>query len=618
MTKNTKQENKTKVNTKKTTAKKENSKKVNTKKNSPQKANVKKVNTKKENTKKVNTKQVNTKQTTKKQKESIKIIPIGGLHEIGKNLTAIQYKDEILIIDCGISFPTEEMYGVDVVIPDFSYLVDNSEKIKGLIVTHAHEDHIGAIPYLLKNINIPIYASRLTIGFIKRKLEEHKIKKPKLHEIKPGDTIKLGSYKIEAIHTTHSVADSLAYAIDTPVGKIVHTGDFKIDYTPVDGAPIDLLRFAELGKEGVQLLMCDSTNAARKGFTPSESVVGESLRNIFNTIEGRIVIATFSSNVHRVQKIIDIAVETGRKVAFSGRSMEQMVAISTELGYLDIPANTVVNLKKIKHVLDKELVVITTGSQGEPMSALYRMANGEHRDVKIRKGDTVILSSTPVPGNERSVSNIVNRLFELGAHVIYNDIAETHVSGHACSEELKIIHSLLKPKFFMPVHGEVRHLKANEQIALNLGLDQKNIIYAENGNVIELSSNKVKILDEKVPAEAIMVDGLGVGDVGAVVLNERKNLAEAGCVLIAVTLDKATGEILAGPSVSTRGLVYLKEYGELLEDAEDYIEEVLMMATPEQLDDEMAIKKLLRDKMRKFIYLRTERNPMIVSIVMQI
>ena len=559
-----------------------------------------------------------TKKKNKKIQDSIKIIPIGGLHEIGKNLTAIQYRDEIIIIDCGISFPTEEMFGIDVVIPDFSYLIENSEKIKGLFITHAHEDHIGAIPYLLQNINVPIYASRLTIGFIKRKLEEHKIKKPKLHEIFPGDIIRLGSFSIEAIHTTHSVADSLAYAINTPIGTIVHTGDFKIDYTPVDGDAIDLARFAELGKDGVQLLMCDSTNAARKGFTPSESVVGESLRNIFNTIDGRIIIATFSSNVHRVQKIIDIAVETGRKVAFSGRSMEQMVSIAQDLGYLDIPANTVVNLKKIKHVLDKELVIITTGSQGEPMSALYRMANGAHRDVKIRKGDTVILSSTPVPGNEKSVSNIVNELFELGASVIYNDIAETHVSGHACCEELKIIHSLLKPKFFMPIHGEVRHLKANEQIALKLGLDKKNIINACNGNIIELYSNKVKVLDEKVPAEAIMVDGLGVGDVGATVLNERKNLAEAGCVLIAVTLDQATGEILAGPSISTRGLIFLKEYGELIKSAEDYIEEVLLMATPEQLEDEMALKKLLRDKMRKFIYTRTERSPMIVSIIMQI
>ena len=558
------------------------------------------------------------KRKTKKTKEKLKIIPIGGLHEIGKNMTLLEYGDDILIIDCGMSFPDDQMLGIDVVIPNFNYLIENSDKIKGLIVTHAHEDHIGAIPYLLGKVRVPVYGSRLTIGFIKRKLEEHKIKKTKLVEIAPGDEVKIGCFKVEAIHTTHSVADSFAFAIDTPVGKVVHTGDFKVDYTPVDSEPIDLARFAKLGEEGVQLLLCDSTNAARKGYTPSEKVVGESLRNIFNTIDGRIIIATFSSNVHRVQKIFDIAVETGRKVALSGRSMEQMVAIAQELGYLDVPANTIVNLKKIKHVHDSELVVITTGSQGEPMSALYRMASGEHRDVKIRKGDTIILSSNPVPGNEKSVSNVVNQLFELGAQVIYNDIAETHVSGHACSEELKLIHSLIKPKFFMPVHGEARHLKAHEEIALELGMNPKNIVNAENGDIIELSKDKIKLSNEKVPAEAVMVDGLGVGDVGAVVLNERKNLSEAGCVLIAATLDSATGEILAGPSVSTRGLIYVKEYGELVEDAEMYIAEVLNQASPQQLDDEIALKKLLRDRMRKFIYERTKRSPMIVSIIMQV
>lgn len=558
------------------------------------------------------------KRKVKKPKEKLKIIPIGGLHEIGKNMTLLQYGDDIIIIDCGLSFPDDQMYGIDAVIPDFTYLIENSEKIRGLVVTHAHEDHIGAIPYLLSKVNVPVYASKLTIGFVKRKLQEQKVKKTKLNEIVPGDIVRLGCFKIEAIRTTHSVADSFAFAIDTPVGKVVHTGDFKVDYTPVDGEPINLARFAEIGQEGVKLLLCDSTNAERKGYTPSERVVGESLRQIFNSIDGRIVIATFSSNVHRVQKIIDIAVETGRKVAFSGRSMEQMVAIAQELGYLTIPANTVVNLKKIKHVHDNELVVITTGSQGEPMSALYRMASGDHRDVKIRKGDTIILSSTPVPGNEKSVSNVVNQLFELGAQVIYNDIAETHVSGHACSEELKLIHSLLKPKFFMPVHGEAKHLKAHEDIALELGMPAKNIISAENGDVIELTKDKIKLSSEKVPAEAIMVDGLGVGDVGAVVLNERRNLSTAGCVMIAATLDKETGEILAGPSVKTRGLIYVKEYGDLLEDAEVYLEDVLTNASAKLLKDEAAIDKLLKDEMRKFIYERTKRSPMIVSIVMQI
>ncbi len=559
-----------------------------------------------------------TRKRTRKQKEALKVIPIGGLHEIGKNMTLLQYGDDIIIVDCGMSFPGDEMLGIDVVIPDFSYVVENSDKIKGVVITHSHEDHIGGIPYLLSKVNAPVYGSRLTIGFIKRKLTEHKIKKPRLLEIAPGDVIKLGCFKVEAIHTTHSVADSFAFAIDTPVGKLFHTGDFKVDYTPVDGEAIDLARFAQLGQEGVQLLLCDSTNASRKGYTPSERVVGESLRNIFRSIGDRIIIATFSSNVHRVQKIIDIAVESGRKVAFSGRSMEQMAAIAQDLGYLKIPANTVVNLKKIKNVLDSQLIVITTGSQGEPMSALYRMARGEHRDVKIRKGDTIILSSTPVPGNEKAVSNVVNRLFELGAQVIYNDIAETHVSGHACSEELKLIHHLLKPKFFMPVHGEARHLKAHETIALELGMNPKNIVSARNGDIIELTQDKIRLSGEKVSAEAVLVDGLGVGDVGTFVLNERRNLSEGGCVMIAVTLDSASGEILAGPSISTRGLIYVKEYGEMLKEAEKYIEEILMQASPKILRDELAVKKLLGDKMHKFIYARTERSPMIVSIVMQI
>jgi ribonuclease J len=553
---------------------------------------------------------------TRKNKESLKVIPIGGLHEIGKNMTLLQYGNDIMIIDCGMSFPDDQMFGIDAVIPDFSYVIENADKIRGLVVTHAHEDHIGGIPFLLANVNCPVYASRLTIGFIKRKLEERKIKKPKLREIAPGDKIKLGCFKVEAVHTTHSVADSFAFSIDTPVGKVFHTGDFKVDYTPVDGAPIDLARFAEIGKEGVQLLLADSTNAARKGYTPSEKVVGDSLRNIFTNIDGRIIIATFSSNVHRVQKIIDIAVETGRKVAVSGRSMEAMVTIAQELGYLTIPPNTLVNLKKIKNVMDSQLVVITTGSQGEPMSALYRMASNEHKDVHIRRGDTIILSSTPVPGNEKSVSNIVNHLFELGANVIYNDIAETHVSGHACEEELKLIHSLIKPKFFMPVHGEARHLQAHAAIAENLGMNPEHIISAENGDIIEVKPNKVKISDERVSAEAVMVDGLGVGDVGNVVLKERKDLSEGGCLMLAVTLDQATGEILSGPSISTRGLIYVKEYGELLRDAEHYAEKVLSATPHKVLKSEVALKKLLREKMRSFILERTGRTPVIISIIL--
>ncbi len=545
----------------------------------------------------------------------LRIIPLGGLNEIGKNMTVLEYGDDIVVLDCGMDFPSEEMLGIDTVIPDFTYLADHSEKLRGVIITHGHEDHIGAVPYLLKQFSVPIYGTALTLGFIKHKLDEHKIKGD-LRTIVPGDRLSLGCFDIEAVHTTHSVADSLAYSIDTPVGRIFHTGDFEVDYTPVDGGPIDLARLAAIGSEGVLLLMADSTNAARKGYTPSEKNVGISLGNIFRSISGRIIIATFSSNVHRVQKIVDIAVGTGRKVAISGRSMENMVDIASDLGYLNIPANTLVDLKKIKNVNDSELVVITTGSQGEPMSALARMASGEHRDVKIRPGDTVVLSSSPVPGNEKSVSNVVNALISLGARVIYNDIAETHVSGHACEEELKLIHTLIRPKFFMPVHGEVKHLMAHQEIAKSLGMDEKKIVRAVNGSVIELSENKVSVLKETVPAGDVLVDGYGIGDVGSAVLNERKYLSEAGLVIIAASFDRVSGDILSGPEIITRGFVYVKDQGKLLEDAKILVEETLMFALDEGKHDRNALRDLLRSKLRSFIFENTGRSPIILPVLM--
>ncbi|MBP5750687.1 MAG: ribonuclease J, partial [Firmicutes bacterium] len=412
----------------------------------------------------------------------LRVIPLGGLHEIGKNMTVLEYGSDIMIIDCGMAFPDDEMLGIDVVIPDFSYLVEHSDKIRGVVITHAHEDHIGAIPYLLQKLNVPIYSTRLTLGFIKNKLKEYEVEAD-LHEIAPGDEIKLGVFTVEAIHTTHSVADSLALCIDTPVGKVFHTGDFKIDYTPVDGEPIDLSRLAALGDEGILLLMADSTNAGRRGYTPSEKQVGIALNNIFASTKKRIIIAIFASNVHRAQRIIDMAAANGRKVAISGRSMENMVRIAEELGYLEIPEGTLVPMNQIKNIPDDKLVIMTTGSQGEPMSALTRMAHSMHRQVQIRPGDMVILSSTAVPGNEKMVSNVVNTLMEKGAEVIYSDIAETHVSGHASSEELKLIHTLLKPEYFMPVHGEMKHLIAHAEIAQSLGMDKSRILFGTNGDV---------------------------------------------------------------------------------------------------------------------------------------
>ena len=547
----------------------------------------------------------------------LKVIPIGGLNEIGKNMTLLECDGQILIVDCGLSFPEDEMYGIDIVIPDFTYLIENSEKIVGMVITHGHEDHIGAIPYLLKKLKLPIYGTRLTLGLVENKLKEHRIKGD-LRTIEAGDKIKLGCFDIETIRTTHSIADAICLAIDTPAGMVFHSGDFKIDYTPVDGEPIDFCRLAELGKRGVTLMLCDSTNSLRPGFTASEKVVGETIENIFRTAKTRIIIATFSSNVHRVQKIIENAVKVGRKVAISGRSMENVVALAIELGYLNIPEGTLVDLKMIRNIPDDKLVIITTGSQGEPMSALSRIAAGEHRSVKLKKGDMVVLSSTPVPGNEKTVSNVVNKLFEKGAEVIYSDIADIHVSGHACQEELKLLHSLIKPKFFMPVHGEYRHLIRHARLAEGLGMKKENIFILENGDILDVTKRSAHMLKEKAEADAILVDGLGVGDVGNIVLRDRKMLSESGLIIVVAAIEKESQTVVSGPDIISRGFVYVRENEPLMDEARKVAEKALEKCQNKKIKDWNNMKSQVRDSLGSYIYDRTKRTPIILPIFLEV
>ncbi len=552
-----------------------------------------------------------------KKEPSLKIIPIGGLNEIGKNMTLLEYNDQILIIDCGMTFPEDEMYGIDIVIPDFSYVIENRDKLVGMVITHGHEDHIGAIPYLLKNVKLPVYGTRLTLGLVENKLKEHQVVGD-LRTIKAGDKIQLGDFKIETIRTTHSIADSICLAITTPAGVIFHSGDFKIDYTPIDGEPIDFSRLAEIGKKGVTLMMCDSTNAVRPGFTSSERVVGQTIENIFRTAKTRIIIATFSSNVHRVQKIIESAVKVGRKVAISGRSMENVVALAIELGYLDIPPGTLVDLRMTKNIPDDKLVIITTGSQGEPMSALSRIASGEHKSVKLKKGDMVILSSTPVPGNEKTVSNIVNKLFEKGAEVIYSDIADIHVSGHACQEELKLLHSLIKPKFFMPVHGEYRHLIQHARLAESLGMKSENIFVLDNGDILTVSKNRAHKTEQQVDADAILVDGLGVGDVGNIVLRDRKLLSESGLIIVVAAIDRESHQVVSGPDIISRGFVYVRENEKLIEEARQVAEEAIEKCQKKNIKDWNTMKSKVRDSLGSYIYQTTKRDPIILPIFLEV
>ena len=548
---------------------------------------------------------------------ALKIIPLGGLNEIGKNMTVLEYKDEILVIDCGLSFPDDDMFGIDMVIPDFSYLVQNRKKIKGIVITHGHEDHIGAVPYLLKVLNVPIYGTRFPLGLIENKLKEHGLK-GKLHPIKAGQKFKLGVFEVETLRITHSIVDSICLCINTPAGRIFHTGDFKIDYTPVDGEPLDFARLAELGSKGVLLMMADSTNATRPGYTSSEKVVGRTLEDIFRRSQTRILIATFSSNVHRIQKIIDIAVMCKRKVAVSGRSMVNVVALAQELGYIKIPANVLVDINKTRNIPDKDLVIITTGSQGEPMSALSRMATNDHTAVKIKKGDMVILSSTPVPGNEKTVSNVVNKLFEKGAEVIYSDIADIHVSGHACQEELKLMHSLIRPKYFMPVHGEYRHLKKHSEIAQSLGMPESKIFILENGDELDVNRRQAKIVTSVAEAEGVMVDGLGVGDVGNIVLRDRRLLSESGLIIVVAAIDRQNNCVSSGPDIISRGFVYVRENEKLIDDACDLAADILEKCCKKNVRDWNAMKTAVRDGLRSYIYNKTMRSPVILPIFLEV
>lgn len=554
---------------------------------------------------------------TRKTNDFLKIIPLGGLNEIGKNITVLEYRDQILIIDCGMSFPEDDMYGIDVVIPDFSYLEKNANKIVGLVITHGHEDHIGAIPYFLRKVNVPIYATRITLGLIENKLKERGIS-GNLNVITAGDKFRVGDFTVQTIRTTHSVADAISLNISTPAATLFHTGDFKIDYTPIDGEPIDLQKFAEIGMQGVDIMLADSTNATRKGFTKSEKFVGEALDKIFSRAKGRIIIATFSSNVHRVQKIIELAIKYGRKFTVSGRSMDNVVNLAQELGYIKFPKGSYVELNKANNIPDNKMVIITTGSQGEPMSALTRMANDEHRNVKLKKGDMVILSSSPVPGNEKSVSNVVNRLYDKEVDVIYNDIADIHVSGHACQEELKLIQSLIKPKFFMPVHGESRHLKEHAKLAESLGQKPENIFILSNGDQLSVNKERAIKFENVVSADDILVDGLGVGDVGNIVLKDRKLLSESGLIIVVASVDIKAGILVSGPEIVSRGFIYVKENEDIINKAREIAERSINDSLSYRNVDWNEMKTSVIEDLIKFIYKNTHRSPLILPIFMDV
>ena len=550
--------------------------------------------------------------------EKLKIIPLGGLNEIGKNMTAYEYGGEIIVVDCGMAFPGDDMYGIDCVIPDVSYLIKNKSRIRGLFITHGHEDHIGAIPYVLKQINMPIYCTRFTAGLIKLKLEEHQlVKSTKLITVEAGKSVRAGKFTVEFIHVNHSIADSVAFAIHTKMGTIVHTGDFKIDSTPIDGEVIDLARLGELGKEGVLCLCADSTNVERPGFTPSEKVVGATFMRQFQNCDERIIVTTFASNVHRVQQVLDAAAQCGRKVAVTGRSMENMMKVSTELGYMKVPKNTLVDINRIKGLPKNKQVIVTTGSQGEEMSALYRMAFSTHKQVEIGAGDKVILSASAVPGNEVTVGRVINELFRKGATVIYDRADMLHVSGHACQEEQKLMLTLTKPKYFLPVHGEYKQLKKHALTAASLGIPTSNILIAENGSNVILSQDEMK-LGEPVTAGAVMVDGLGVGDVGNVVLRDRKHLSEDGLVIIVATVDSKTGKVLAGPDLVSRGFVYVRENESLMDGAQSIVENALERCVDEHVRDWNSVKTRVREALSSYIYRRTKRSPMILPILMEV
>lgn len=547
----------------------------------------------------------------------LKVIPLGGVGEIGKNMTVLEYKDDIIIVDAGMTFPDEGMLGIDIVIPDISYLVKNKEKIRGLVVTHGHEDHIGAIPYVLKQLDIPVYGTKLTLGLLENKILEHQLSTKSLHVVDKGSTIPLGVFKVEFVQASHSIPDSVSFAITTPVGVVIFTGDFKIDYTPIDGEVMDLPRLAELGRKGVLCLFADSTNVERTGYTLSEKSVGETFKNIFSTAKARIIVATFASNVHRVQQVITAAEFYNRKVALSGRSMLNTVRVAKQLGYLKMKENTIIDINDIKRHRPQDIVLLTTGSQGEPMSALTRMANGTHKKVQLVPEDTVIISATPIPGNDHSVGAVVNNLMEKGVRVIYSALTDIHVSGHACQEELKLIHTLVRPRFFVPVHGEVRHLKLHARLASDMGMADKNIVIAENGCTIEFTKKSIKKVDTHFASD-ILVDGLGIGDVGSVVLKDRRHLSEDGLMVVVVTLDKKKREVIAGPDIISRGFVYVKESGDLMNDSKKTVQNVLKDCEQKKITDWGTIKHNIREELRKYVYGITKRSPMILPIIMEV
>ena len=556
-----------------------------------------------------------------KKKENIvtsplKIIPLGGLEQIGMNITAFEYEDSIVVVDCGLSFPADDMLGIDLVIPDVTYLEENINKVKGFVITHGHEDHIGALPYVLRRVNVPIYATKLTVGIIENKLKEHGLEKTtKRKVVKFGQSINLGQFRIEFIKTNHSIADAAALAIYSPAGCVVHTGDFKVDYTPVFGDAIDLQRFAEIGKKGVLALLCDSTNAERPGFTPSEKTVGRTFDTLFADHKNtRILVATFASNVDRVQQIINTAYKFGRKVVVEGRSMVNIIETASNLGYLNIPDQTLIDVDQLKNYPDEQQVIITTGSQGESMAALSRMASNMHKKITIGAGDTVIFSSNPIPGNEKAVTKVINELFRKGADVIFQD---THVSGHACQEEIKLIYTLVKPKYAIPAHGEYKHLRAQAKIAENLGIEKDNIFILSSGDVLELTDESAKVTG-KVPVGSILVDGLGVGDVGNIVLRDRQHLAEDGILIVVMALDRTEGYLVSGPDIVSRGFVYVKESDELMEEARQIVDEKLNELLDRGVTDWGRLKSATKDALSEYVWKKTKRRPMILPIIMEV
>ena len=551
------------------------------------------------------------------KKSKVKLIPLGGLGEIGKNITAIEYENEIIVIDCGLSFPDNEMYGIDLVIPEISYLLENREKVKGIFITHGHEDHIGALPYILKEINVPVYATKFTLSLIESKLIEfNMVSSCSLNEITLKEPIKTEHFACEFIRTCHSIADSCSLAITTPQGVIFHTGDFKIDYTPVDGEVIDLQRISEIGKRRVLLLMADSTNATREGFTISETIIGQNLTRLFRNAKGRVIVATFSSNVHRVQQVINSSITYGRKVAFSGRSMEKISQIAMDLGYLKVPKNTIIKLDDIHKYPDNKVTIITTGSQGEPMSALARIASGNHKKIALKERDYIIISASPIPGNTKLITKLIDVLISKGAEVIYDAMEEVHVSGHACREELKLIHSLIKPKYFVPVHGEYRHLKEHAELAKSLGMDEKNIFLLDNGDVLELTGKKA-VKTKSVHTGTVYVDGSGVGDVGNIVLRDRKVLSQDGILTAVLAIDKEAKEIISGPDIISRGFVYVKDSNDLLNEATDLIKREVEYCLDNDILDWYSIKSKIKSSLGQFLYTKTKRKPMIIPVIVE-